>query len=429
MKRSLDVAILVAVLAGFLLLNALLLGRAAKVAQRTEIVPVPSTYRTTPSGAKALYTLLARLGLRVGRLVTRATAIPADATVIVMLEPQTTITATEALELRRWVDRGGTLILASEGPQGENAPTRHLPEEFFLRDPVAGAERLARIRAELDRRGGGEPYREDNRLVWRTNRTGRYLAGVRSLELGLDASRAPSPEALTTALARFSDGRRDWPVAGDDPFWLCTMTAIGAGQVFCLPTAALFANGQLARGDNALFAVNLIASHAGDGRVLFDEYHLGNVGAESLWAIVSRPPARWVTLQVLLALALLGWRSAVRFGPVRDEDPTPPRRPAVEYVFALAGLYRRAGAHREIARLWLEDARRRLRRAAGLGPDATDERIAARLAARLGRRPDEVTERLRRLADASEQGCGDRELVALARELDALLRTLPADGG
>ncbi len=209
----------------------------------------------------------------------------------------------------------------------------------------------------------------------------RYLAGVRSLELDPAASRVPPDPVLLAAAAELTDDRRAWPVAGEPPGWLCTLTAIGRGRVFCLPTAALFANGQLARGDNARFAVNLVAAHAGSGRVLFDEYHLGNLGAESVGALLWRPPWRWVTLQLLLAVVLLLGRLATRFGPVRREPEGPARRPASEYVTALAGLYQRAGAREEVARLWAAQVRGDLARLLALPARASDAQVAARLRA------------------------------------------------
>ncbi|MBI2301141.1 MAG: DUF4350 domain-containing protein [Armatimonadetes bacterium] len=403
MKRSVDLVVLVAVLGTFLVLNGLLLDRAARVAARTEIVPVPSTLRTTMSGTKALYTLLQRLGVPVVRLFTRATLIPANVSVVVILEPQVTITSTEALELRRWVDRGGTLVLACAGLEGEHPAARELPRTLFVQDPARAAARLRRIPPAGA--GGG--------LLWQVRRPNRYLAGVRRLELDSQASAVPSGERLARAVAELTDERREWPVAGDAPSWLCTVTAVGQGRIFVLPTAALFHNGQLARADNAVFAVNLLLAHRGSGAVAFDEYHLGQVGAGNLFALLWRPPIRWVTLQLAAALAVVLLRMMIRFGPARPDPVRLPQRPAVEYVEALARLHQRTGAASVAARWWYEDTRRRLCRVAGVPRDAADDRLARRLAPRVGMSPEDVAAVIERLRRASESVGGDRELLDL----------------
>lgn len=422
MKRSTDVVVLVSVLGAFLLLNGLLLGRAAKVARRTEIVPVPSTYRTTASGTRACYELLTRLGLPCDRLLTRLTRLPDDADVVLLLEPQITITPVEALELRRWVDRGGTAIIATEGLRTDPSPVRALVDELFYRDPEFGQARLARISRKLAAAGIVEPYRDGEKLIWHTDRTNRYLAGVSTLELDLGASHVPSPAALSQAIAELSDERREWPIAGDPPAWLAVETALGKGRVLLLSTAAWFHNGQLAQADNARFVTNLVRGNTHGGRVLFDEYHLGHVGEQSLTALLWRLPVRYVTLQVLLALLLLAWHAAVRFGPARDPGFGPLRRPAVEGVRALAGLYRRSGATDEAARLWRQDALRRLAQAVGLPARASPERLAARVSERAGEPVEGVQSLLAELDRATQEALSEGQLLALTQRVDRLLR-------
>lgn len=378
MKRPFDTWLFVALLAAFLLLNAVLLGQAAAVARRTEIVAVPSTWRSTPSGWRAAYELLGRLGFRVGRLEQWPERLQDEISVLLIAEPALLIDRFQALALREWVDRGGTLILACEGVTGADSPVRELPTRLFLR------------------RQGPEPWLpgDAGATSWTVGETGRYLSGVGRLELDPTASQVPSRAVLARSVAELTDRRTRWPLAS--PEWLGAVVSIGRGRVFVLATPALFANGQLARAGNARLLVNLVAAHAGEGRVMFDEDHLGNPGAAGLWQVMWQPPRRWLTLQLLLAAALLGWRSAVRFGPVLAGVVEPPRRPAVDGVRALANLYQRAGAAGSIARLLAGELRRRAR------PSPEREAVRAEL-------------------EADGRRWTARELVALAARVDAML--------
>ncbi len=416
MKRSLDMVVLVAVLGAFVVLNAVLFGRAARVARRTEVVPVPSTYRATESGCKALYTLLGRMNLRVDRLLVPWThPLPEDATVLVVLDPAIYVRPLEARALREWIAAGGTAVLAVPGVREGLSPARELPRYLFLADPVRRAERIRRAAAA----DAVTRYLREGKLIWRVTEPNRYLAGVGSLRLDPEKSSVPPPEVVATAAAELTDDRREWPIAGDDPAWLCTLTRVGQGRLFFLPTAALFANGQLLSGDNATFVTNLIAGHARGGRVMFDEYHLGSAGGRNPYAVFWRPPLRWFVLQLLAALAVLLAGAAVRFGPARPSSAGEPRRRAVEFVTALAGMYRRAGAREAVARLWHDDLTRRLARAAGLPAGSEPDRLAERVAARAGLPADQVRAVL---AGLETTGLSDQELLRCCREADTLLR-------
>ncbi len=419
MRRSADSVVLVAVLAAFVALNLLLLARATKVARRAEIVPLPSTFRTTASGTQAVYELLQRLDVPVGRWLQPLTQpLPGDVTVLVILEPEVYLRPIEAQRLREWVDAGGTLLLAAGPAAAPHSPVRALPRHLFLQERTGAKARAARL-------AGADPggYRQGDRYHWPVDRANRYLTGVASLELRPGDSAVPGTEALARALAEQTDPRREWPIAGRSPAWLATVTALGQGRIVYLSTAAWFHNQQLGRADNARFVINLLLAHRGDGRILFDEYHLGSVGAESLAALLWRPPQRWLVLQLALALLLLGWRAAVRSGPAASDELELAVRPASESALALAGLYRAAGATGAVAALWLAELRRRWAAAAGLGLGADDARLAVRLAGRDGLTEVELAAHLaawRMLGDAPDEAV----VLKLAQQADRLTRRI-----
>ncbi|WBB83806.1 DUF4350 domain-containing protein [Micromonospora sp. WMMC264] len=134
----------------------------------------------------------------------------------------------------------------------------------------------------------------------------------------------------------------------------------------------------------------------------------------------------WALLAQLALAGLLVvlWR-ARRLGPPVSE-PLPVTVRAAETVRGRARLYRRAGARDTVAETLRAAALDRLLPRLNLPPDTPDDEVAARIAERAGADPERVAELL--YGPAPEK---DRELLELARELDALTRTLaphPSEG-
>lgn len=137
-------------------------------------------------------------------------------------------------------------------------------------------------------------------------------------------------------------------------------------------------------------------------------------------------PAWFWALLAQLALAgllVLLWR-ARRLGPPVPE-PLPVTVRSAETVLGRARLYRRAGARDSAAETLRAAARDRLLPRLNLPADAAPAEVAARVAAHTGDDPDRVAELLHGAAPENDQ-----ELLALARDLDALTRTVahPTEG-
>ncbi len=92
---------------------------------------------------------------------------------------------------------------------------------------------------------------------------------------------------------------------------------------------------------------------------------------------------------------------------------------AAETVRGRARLYRRAHARAAVAETLRAATLDRVRPRLNLPPDAPDDEVTARIAARAGVAPERVADLLHGPVPDD-----DRELLALARELDALTRTL-----
>ncbi|MEU1688576.1 DUF4350 domain-containing protein [Micromonospora sp. NPDC005707] len=138
------------------------------------------------------------------------------------------------------------------------------------------------------------------------------------------------------------------------------------------------------------------------------------------------PPWFWAVLAQLAVagLLLVLWR-ARRLGPPVPE-PLPVTVRAAETVLGRARLYRRAGARDTTAATLRAAALDRLLPRLNLPPDTPPDEVAARVAAHTGADPERVAELLHGTAPED-----DRELLELARELDALTRTLaphPTEG-
>ncbi|WP_262286568.1 DUF4350 domain-containing protein [Micromonospora sp. MA102] len=138
------------------------------------------------------------------------------------------------------------------------------------------------------------------------------------------------------------------------------------------------------------------------------------------------PPWFWAILAQLAVagLLLVLWR-ARRLGPPVPE-PLPVTVRAAETVLGRARLYRRAGARDTTAATLRTAALDRLLPRLNLPPDTPPDEVAARVAAHAGADPERVAELLHGAAPEN-----DRELLELARDLDALTRTLaphPTEG-
>lgn len=222
---------------------------------------------------------------------------------------------------------------------------------------------------------------------------------------------AAAPESAGVKRVRTSgDGR--WPRAGraqrvlaGDAGTLLLVAPAGRGRIALLADTSPLQNRLLGEADNAAFALAL----SGRGPLRFVESVHGYGPARGLAAL----PARFGWALIGLALAALAFMVARgrRLGPPEPErrDLPPPRR---AYVDALAATMARGKAREEAVAPVRAEARRRLARRAGLGPDADAAAWhAAALAA--GLEEDEA----RTLAGRVED---DEAVVATGRALAAL---------
>lgn len=118
----------------------------------------------------------------------------------------------------------------------------------------------------------------------------------------------------------------------------------------------LVATHGLGRGRNAELLLAILDRLGGEPALVVDETLHGHEIEPSLVQELLRFPLVLATLQAAVALALLGWAAAVRFG--RPVPPPPPLRAGKEFLVENVAELLRAGGHAgEAARAYLRAAR------------------------------------------------------------------------
>jgi hypothetical protein len=332
---------------------------------------------SAPDGLLALKLWLNELGYQTSQESAAYYQPPAGAALILLLEPTSSITDGEWKTLDRWVETGGTLILA-----GNTLPAYYALDHYDF--SVSLAEKKP--------------------------------AGSSAWAPLLTSPPLPQPLAQTPDYYLRSD-RSDFAVllAMEDRPWLVSLEQ-GAGRVILSSTALPFTNLGLKDRDNAILALNLVALSARQGAVWFDDWHHGVRGAQ----IVG--PGQWlrhtpaghalvfVTLVIFLSLVLQG-RSFGRPVPLRHELK---RRGPLEHATAIANLNRKAGHRSDVMDQYRQLVKRRLGWRYRLNPFLPDDEYVAALA---GYNPAlDRDALLRLLKNLSQKNVGEAEMVKLAEE-------------
>jgi len=352
--------------------------------------PRPSTYLSTPLGARALIETLRELKMPVARRMEPfVDAAPLQGPMAV-LAPSMDPSDAEVHALAQWVRGGGTLIYAARAAGGFRGAEDAL-DTLGLKLVALGRDTLVMA---ADVRGAGRVA---------TAETGRLTEGVGTVD-GFRRGFAPESRSLRGATVLAASQRT--PVVVD--------FRMGKGRVIAWSDALPLVNGRMKTSRAATLFVRTAADAAGGKPLWFDEYHHGfESGAGVVRGTVRFLLGdRWghAALQVTVALLGLLLLFGRRFGAPL---PPPPlrRRSPLEHVEALAGAYQQAGARDTARRLLLAGLARRLGRRAAHTP-ADEGAMLHRLAAH-----PTAGGAARALEEEWKKGRG-ADLLVLSRDVD-----------
>ena len=327
---------------------------------------VRTTRATNDDGMLIGYTLFERLGLPVERSNQMLVENQLDGVgTVFLIDPVVPVGAAEATDLGTWIARGGVLVttevlanlspalrkLASDMPKPPRNPARPKVEGPFTEVPKeAKSLPLARDVSAVF---------FETKVVFRTHR--------------------PDPNAAPDVME---------PLFTDNHGVRIAQWRVGRGRVILLSDSSFLANANIAEGDNAVLSANLIAcarAQATTSRVVFNEYHFGaggfgqGMGVLAVMLVTTSPG--WAVLALTAAGILFLFYKGRQFGPRRGFGQQR-RRSKLEYVRAVGGTYRAAGAHRLTLRLIYTWFRQQVTNRTGLTVSVSNGLVAQQLARR-----------------------------------------------
>ncbi len=337
------------------------------------------SYGTRLEGQRGLFEILTDLGIPVERALAPPTGVVGRDVTLVLWKPQADLVQVEPAYLHalaRWVENGGRVVVAPDekraaprppGLSGRRVPTRELTVlgelglagvavKTITLEPAVQGSRAGSGRLSTDRRpfptatDRDEPDDDDlGRLseLW-TGKT-RPIAtravtvtatGVLS-PLGERVSAIEVPEKKLQVVAA-SKPAPDGTITFRDPAGseqiLAAVYHRGKGEVVVVASPALAENRLIARHDNSVLAVQLLAAPLRP--VVFDEFYHGlTIRGNPLWLLTQRGYAA-TTLCLLTLVGLMIWREAVFLGPPLAPEAQS-RRSLGEYVDAMARFLNR----------------------------------------------------------------------------------------
>jgi Domain of unknown function (DUF4350) len=390
MKRSTSAILLVLVI--FLLLVGLnfVFFVDTQTAEESEQTGNRSSYRTTPYGTRAFYTLLEETGHPVMRLekpYNEITDRDDIGTLVLIALPDSSGPDKEEFDaLAEWVGRGKQLLIIDQTVQLDHV----------IGDLVANTSFTIAT---------GEP---------RPLQPTRYAFGVERLKLGSAATRI-----------RLS-GHGAVAHIGDDNGALLADARVKDGRVVFLTDPHIVANNGIKEADNVVLALNLF-DDLPPGKIAFDEFHHGygsHATSEGVLAYFRGTPVPWLFWQGVLIAAVATYTFGRRFArplPLRRER----RTTNLEFVSSMATITRLARATDLAMQNVYWDFRKRLCRYSGLPSNAESAQLAAR-AARRARLDEAELARLLMVCDQVSRGrpVSDAELLRLVtriREIESQL--------
>jgi hypothetical protein len=368
------------------LLLGLLVGVAALALVAVFVTPLPggpplSIRSGEADGAMVLRLWLEQSGYHVRELLSDSID-PEGVDALFVLNPLIAYSPDEAARIRDWVRRGKTLIVTGRpGAVGE------LLEPFRV-----SLSRLPEIVATLS-------------------------------PSGLTLLSPPVDSVRLDAIFEIQDNRRDVAVHfSDGGTPIVASFAEGGGTVWVSGAARPFSNRGLSDPGSARLILNMLARVPAGATIGFDEASHGYTGSLSIFGwLVGTSPGWSIVVALSLTMVYLALRGR-RFGhaiPIPEERL---RREPVEYIQAMANLFRRSGQRADMLKHYRHQFRRRLSERYALDPKLGDAEMAKTVAARDPLIDESALRGL--LGRLKQDRIGESGLIEVAREVDDWLRRL-----
>ena len=309
-----------------------------------------SSYAAHGDGTLALHRWLEALGYTVRREESAPLAPSTATSVLLILPSQEPITKQEAQRVLAWVERGGTLILA----------TTHRLASFGDADTSEALTELLDVNVIQSDFAG--------RATWQQP----LLSDLRT---PIDVYASAAIEPATGQVSYLTP-------EGDATNGKATQSILvsfqrGAGRVFVTTAPYLFTNASLGSEPNAASVRGLFrhVSPSTAQEIVFDESHRAMLGGEDggnwMSLLYETPWGQGLLFALLLSFVylVLGGK---RFGRPLPLPTEVWRRNPSEYALSMAGLYQRAGKRRMALQHYRRQLKRRLAKPFGLNADLPD---------------------------------------------------------
>ncbi|GAC1337133.1 MAG: DUF4350 domain-containing protein [Candidatus Dormibacteria bacterium] len=342
----------------------------------------PSSRIAGRAGTLALYTWLHQLGFQVDRL--SGSFRPDGHDVLVIDQPTSAISEDDLARVQHFVAGGGDVILAVDG------------------------ETVSRVELLLSAL----------QLHAQPAAAGTHAGLVQPIDAGDRVHRVP---ISTTALA-FDDAPGVAPLLADGQavVGVAVGGGRGRGRAYVLGSALPLSNDGLRQDDSAGLVLTLLERARG-GRVVFDEYHHGEVDAPGAATIFKGPlgaASIGAVLVAVLYLALSGRRLG-RPIPAGDASLVPS---ASAYVDSMAALVARSRLRGGVADRYADELKRRVGGIAGVDPRLPDAGFLDGLRGYSGTGATEVASVLGRARELASLRPSEGALLELARRVDTVER-------
>lgn len=441
-QRLIIIITLIVVVVVLIALNAASYVRVENVAD-SEGSPDRSTFNSGATGTQALYDFLHESGHQVVRWREGSSALltvngPKPSTFVIIGPVQVSYSRREAMEVLRWVESGGRLVIVDRHPDRRLAvgsadwtitsevvsyPWRDLDPNNFDQmttgmTPIKPAQPTAmarNVQSVMPSRFMG--------AMTVSPRTGAEHATPTPTPSDNENDDSEDNEPPTAPEAGASNESRADKVARapvvhfrHERGALLVDYPYGDGRVVLLSDPFIVANNGIGRADNLQLALNVVAG--GGGLIAFDEFHQGRAATHNaLFQYFSGTPVMAICAQLALIGLAIVWSRGRRFArplPLPHID----RRSKLEFVASMAELQQRAKAHDLALENIYARVRRVLVRHAGLSNSSPRSEIAKRVALRSGINQQELETLMRNCEDTvNGVPTSGKETLRMARRL------------